>query len=109
MSHSRTDAATEGLLHRIIEGHYPTGSALPGEDALASDLGVSRLTARQAVKTLAARGVLHPKQGSGTYVNDPEHWQNLSCLVALATRNTTPRDVGLHLLEARRLVRRRCC
>ena len=104
MSHSRVDTAVEELQRRIIEGHYPSGSALPGEEALAADLNISRLTAREATRVLATRGVLYVKQGSGTYVNSPDLWQDLGSLVALATHEGSPQEVGLKLLEARRML-----
>ena len=99
MGRSRVDAAVEELLSRVVSGTYPAGTALPGEAALASDLSVSRLTAREAT-----RGVLSSRQGSGTYVNEPEAWQDLGSLVALARRDGSEREVGLALLEVRRML-----
>ena len=52
MGRSRVDAAVEELLSRVVSGTYPAGTALPGEAALASDLSVSRLTAREATRIL---------------------------------------------------------
>lgn len=104
MSRTRVDAAVEELLCRIVGGTYPTGAALPGEASLASDLSVSRLTAREATKVLATRGVLSARQGSGTYVNDPASWQDLGSLAALARRDGSEREVGLALLEVRRMI-----
>ena len=104
MSQSRVDAAVEELLRRIVGGTYPAGAALPGEGALASDLSVSRLTAREAARVLATRGVLSARQGSGTYVNEPAAWQDLGSLAALARRNGSEREVGLALLEVRRML-----
>ena len=104
MSPTRVDAAVEELLRRIVGGTYPTGAALPGEASLASDLSVSRLTAREATKVLATRGVLSARQGSGTYVNDPASWQDLGSLAALARRDGSEREVGLALLEVRRMI-----
>ena len=104
MSRTRVDAAVEELLRRIVGGTYPTGAALPGEASLASDLSVSRLTAREATKVLATRGVLSARQGSGTYVNDPASWQDLGSLAALARRDGSEREVGLALLEVRRMI-----
>ena len=81
-----------------------TGAALPGEASLASDLSVSRLTAREAARVLATRGVLSARQGSGTYVNEPAAWQDLGSLAALARCNGSEREVGLALLEVRRML-----
>lgn len=104
MSQSLVDAAVEELLRRIVRGTYPAGSALPGESPLASELSVSRLTAREATRVLTARGVVSARQGSGTYVNDPTSWQDFGSLVALARRDGSEREVGLALLEVRRMI-----
>lgn len=42
---------------------------LPREEMLASQLGVSRTTIRQALNNLAAEGVVSRRQGKGTFVN----------------------------------------
>lgn len=44
------------------------GDQLPTEIALSEQLGVSRTTIREAVKTLSAKGVVEIKRGVGTFV-----------------------------------------
>jgi DNA-binding FadR family transcriptional regulator len=56
------------LLVLILGGGFEAGDRLPAERQLAADFGVSRPTIRQAVATLAARGLLEPRVGSGTFV-----------------------------------------
>lgn len=52
----------------IEKGRWKIGDRLPSERELAVDFGVSRMTLRQAVQTLADEGILERKIGSGTYV-----------------------------------------
>lgn len=47
---------------------YIIGQRIPSERQLALDFGVSRMTLRQAIKTLEDEGILERKLGSGTYV-----------------------------------------
>lgn len=62
------DQAAELLLERVRSGAWPLDHRLPGEQALAAELGVGRSTVREAIRQLAGRGVLDSRQGSGVYV-----------------------------------------
>ncbi|MFG2224872.1 FadR/GntR family transcriptional regulator [Streptomyces sp. NPDC048644] len=56
-------------LHDELEsGSWPVGSRIPSEGELASRLGVSRPTVREAVSALVHTGMLAPQRGKGTYV-----------------------------------------
>lgn len=46
----------------------PAGKRLPSEPNLAKQLGVSRATLREAMRSFETQGLLRRKQGSGTYV-----------------------------------------
>ena len=100
----RVDGVVDALLRRVVAGTYPAGESLPAEDALAEDFSVSRLTVREATKVLVARGILMSRQGSGTYVVDPSGWTDLAGLVALERRRRDARELGLALLEVRRML-----
>ncbi|WP_316524519.1 FadR/GntR family transcriptional regulator [Kitasatospora brasiliensis] len=56
------------LEERIRAGRWPVGGKLPGEVALAKELGVGRSTVREALHTLAAAGMVRSRQGSGVLV-----------------------------------------
>ena len=48
----------EKIGQRILAGEYEAGSILPGEIELGEQFGVSRTAVREAVKILAAKGML---------------------------------------------------
>lgn len=100
----RVETLVEALLARVVDGTYRPGAPLPSEDVLARDLAVSRLTVREAAKVLVARGILTSRQGSGTYVVDPAQWRDLAGLVALERSRRDERELGLALLEVRRML-----
>ena len=52
----------------ITTGHYPPGSWLPSEQALADAQGVSKATVRQALAALRAEGLVEVHNGRGTWV-----------------------------------------
>ena len=99
------DQLVEQLLAAVLDGHYPPGSMLPPELEIARMAGVSRLTVREAVKALKAKGVFRVEQGRGTFVNLPEEWSPLdSTLLAARANQEGTRDFLSSVLEARRLV-----
>jgi GntR family transcriptional regulator len=55
-------------LAAALTGHYRPGERLPTESALMIKYGVSRITVRQALANLTARGLLVRRQGKGTFV-----------------------------------------
>lgn len=62
------EQAAELLLDRIRSAEWPLGSKLPSENALGPQLGVGRSTVREAIRHLAAQGVLATRQGAGVFV-----------------------------------------
>jgi len=54
-------------LARLIEG-TPPGQRLLNEPDLAKQMGVSRATLREAMRTFETQGMIRRRQGSGTYV-----------------------------------------
>lgn len=55
----------------IRGGRLAPGARLPTEQALTSELGVSRTVVREAVAALRADGLVVTRRGSGAYVADP--------------------------------------
>ena len=60
----------EQLADRIESGHLAPGERLPAERDLAPRCSVSRMTVRQALASLAARGLVERGVGRGTFVRE---------------------------------------
>ncbi|HEV2242235.1 MAG TPA: GntR family transcriptional regulator, partial [Streptosporangiaceae bacterium] len=58
------EVVTERLRHAIHLGTYLPGDKLPPERTLAQQLGVSRMTVREAIRTLRAEGYVVSRRGS---------------------------------------------
>jgi GntR family transcriptional regulator len=63
--------AIEAITARIESGDLEPGSQLPPEDELASSLGISRSTLREALSHLETHGLIARRQGIGTFVSIP--------------------------------------
>ena len=64
-------SVAEQIVAMIEDGIFPPNSRLPGERELAEQLGVSRVTVREAEIFLQAQGMIQVRTGSGAYVLDP--------------------------------------
>jgi GntR family transcriptional regulator len=58
------------LRDQILRGVYQPGAAIPNEEALCAEFGVSRITVRRAVADLETSGLLVKRHGRGTFVSD---------------------------------------
>jgi GntR family transcriptional regulator len=65
----RSFAVRDRLLSRIARGKLRPGSQLPPEPDLAVEMGVSRATLREALRSLQDEGVLTRTRGTGTFVS----------------------------------------
>lgn len=61
----------EAVRAHLVGGHFEAGSKLPTERLIAQLLGISRQTVRQAFARLEREGLVHRRQGAGTYVSQP--------------------------------------
>jgi GntR family negative regulator for fad regulon and positive regulator of fabA len=96
------DYAEQSLVTAILEGTFAPGNTLPGERALAAELGVTRPTLREALQRLARDGWLTVQQGKSTVVND--FWQDggLNVLSALVQHSDhLPPNFVANLLDVR--------
>ncbi len=60
----------EHLRLQISKGRYETGDALPSQQSLMTEYGVSLSTVRQSIKELAVKGMVCAEHGRGLFVTD---------------------------------------
>jgi GntR family transcriptional repressor for pyruvate dehydrogenase complex len=65
-----SDVIAQRMEEMILEGTLQPGQKLQPERELAKQFDVSRPSLREAVQKLAAKGLLHSRQGGGTYVSE---------------------------------------
>jgi DNA-binding FadR family transcriptional regulator len=95
---SLVDQALEQLRQRINSGAWTIGQRLPTEPELASDLGISRNTVREAMRVLAFSGLIEVRQGDGSYLRgnvDP-----LDTMKALSQCTLEHARETRHIIEA---------
>lgn len=68
-SKSLPEVVVTQLIKFIIDNQLKQGDKLPSEIEMAKQLGVSRSTIREAIKTLTSRNIVEIKRGCGTYVS----------------------------------------
>jgi GntR family transcriptional regulator len=66
----------EELASRISSGRIAAGSKLPPEPELAEEMGVSRATLREALRSLEEDGFLSRTRGAGTYATHRPRLRN---------------------------------
>jgi len=67
----RFDEVASAILARIRSGELQPGDRLPPERQLVDDFGVSRTAVREALRSLAAQGLIDSHVGRGTFVRHP--------------------------------------
>src|SRR5438876_9317570 len=86
----------QGLSEQIRSGELKPGALMPSEQEIAARLGVSRMTARQALKSLCSRGLAFSQRGRGTFVSrmrlEKNFRQLLSFSEEMKDRGTQPRS-----------------
>ena len=91
--HPPTSQRLHESLGRVINGMHP-GERMPSEPELARQLGVSRATLREAMRTFETQGLIHRRQGSGTFVSRPSRIIE-SGLEILESIETLAKRIGL--------------
>ena len=95
------DAAVERIAAWIIAGRFGSG-VLPTEPELGETLGVSRTVVREAIKALAAKGMVTTRKRAGTAVCPNAHWHMLDpTVVAWLLRGPHRLELVRDLVEIR--------
>ena len=101
-SSSLSEQASNQIMDMILgEQRFKAGDKLPNEMERAQELGISRVTLREAIRILCTRGIVEIRRGRGTFVvsTDPDPLSG-SGLSLLDVPNVSIRD----LLEIRLVV-----
>lgn len=92
----------EQILGEVLSGQMQPGEPLPSERRLAEVLGVSRPAIREALKRVAAAGLVEVRQGDATTVRDFRRHAGLDLLPRLLLRQD-----GLDVAVARSILEAR--
>lgn len=84
------------LVAAIERGELGAGDRLPNERSLAASLGVSRMTLRQALAALDAKGYVIRRRGSdgGTFISRPQLEIDLTDLAGLSAQIVRARRIA---------------
>lgn len=85
------------LRGKVLGGEFTPGQKLPTESQLTETFGVSRTVVREAIATLAADGLVEPRQGAGVFVME----RPTQAFAAISAENGTSISNALNVLEVR--------
>lgn len=90
---------------RILCGVFMPGDILPSENALSDEFKVSRPAMREAIKVLAAKGLVDPRPKVGTRVRLREQWNMLDPdILTWSFASREAEQYAIHLSEMRRVL-----
>ncbi|MEO5535841.1 MAG: FadR/GntR family transcriptional regulator [Pseudolysinimonas sp.] len=98
VAESGPDLVVRHLESLILDGGLAAGDDLPSEGELAEDLDINRLTVREGIKFLAARGLVQVQRGRRSTVAHPTS-EPLNAFFSAAVRRD--QNALLELLELR--------
>lgn len=86
MDNNRTsDKVFNEIKQKIISGEWTSGMKIMSESQMAQELGVSRVSVREAIEKMVALNILTKKQGGGTFVNELNSSIYLNSLIPMLT------------------------
>lgn len=99
------DEIADRLRAHIEEQKLEAGMRLPAERQLATQLGVSRNSLREALAKLASEGLLVSRRGGGTFVRwQQAPWSEQNIVQPLKTLMADDPDYSFDILEARHAI-----
>ena len=87
---SLVGVVADEFLDRLSAANFRRAS-VPGELELSARHDVSRMTVREAMKTLEAQRILSVERGRGTFVNPVNRWASLEAVLRAASEGGTAR------------------
>jgi len=89
----------------ILNGEHAPGAVLPSELEASVTMGVSRSAYREAIRTLAAKGMVESRPKAGTRVTPRSRWHLLDPeVLAWIFQSEPSRDFILGIFELRKIV-----
>ena len=101
---SLVSVVADALLDQIVSGELAVDDALPTEAVLCDTYDVSRMTVREALKTLQAQNVVRVVPGRGTYVTPVSQWTDVAPVLRMASHGADKGETSLQLVEVRRMI-----
>jgi len=99
------DQVMERFVTAVREGEFAIEETVPNETLLAERWDVSRLTVREAMRSLMELGVVEIRRGRGTFVRPLSDWSPLDRrTLAARAQGQDGAQVQAQLLEARLIV-----
>lgn len=93
------------IVRRILTGVYGQGEIIPGIESLATELGASRASLREAMRVLTAKGFIEARRRAGTRVRPRSEWNLLDRdVLGWLLAGTVARDIADSLLVLRRII-----
>jgi DNA-binding FadR family transcriptional regulator len=71
--HRLRESVAQQLAVLILSGKLPEGHAFPGEVAYAAQMGISRSALREALRIIAAKGLVEARPKAGSAVRHDAH------------------------------------
>lgn len=100
-----SDQVVQKLQQLIEQDHLNKGDRLPAERQLATRLGVSRPSLREAIQQLNSLGILSSRRGDGTYIQQlPALWSQQLIVDPISTLMEDDSQYRFDVQEARLLL-----
>lgn len=95
------DRIVDNITNAIINGELKPGDKIPTETELCESMGVGRNSVREAIKILAAYGVVHIRRAEGTFVNQE---YNSKMLYPILYGIILQKDSTSQIIELRKVI-----
>lgn len=95
-----SEQVADRLETMIARGEFAPGDRLPAERVLSARLDISRPSLREAIRSLADKGLVHTRPGGGSFVTDAPDPQFIDPLVELLQKEPASRYDVLEIRHA---------